>query len=180
VIEPGLVRLQRGDEAIPIGISDAVEPVEVAAHRGEDLGQERVAAVAVRRRRHRFRQDRGLNAIAEIRSAVGNRVRLQHLLVRLALPEGDVGDETVRLRVLQQAAHLGAGALAVDVGEGNGMEAGVPEPLERIGAGRWADEIVLVPAPGRGAALAVALVEGGDAGLHPLQPRRHSSHSPSW
>ncbi len=180
VVEAGLVGLQGGDEPVAVGITHAVEPVVVPPDLGQHLVQEGAAALAAGSGQHRLRQHRGLDAVAEVRRAIGDRIRLQHLLEGLALPEGDVGHEAVGLLVLQQRPHLAARALGIDVGQGHGVEAGVPEPLERIGAHRRADEVVVVAAPGGVPALAVAVVERAHGRAHALVPlARYSSHSPS-
>src|SRR5262249_53847380 len=84
----------------------------------------------------------------------------------------------VGLRVGEEAAHLGAGARRVHVGQHHRVEAGVPEPLERVGAGRGAHEVVVETAPGGGAPLPVAVVERADRLPHPFPPGR--AHGTSY
>ena len=52
----------------------------------------------------------------------------------VALPEDDVRDEPVRLLHGEEPAQLVRGALGVEARPDDRVEAGVPEPLERVGA----------------------------------------------
>jgi len=113
----------------------------------------------------------------------------------LALPEGDVPYEAVLRLVSEKAPDLGAGPIHVVPRKDDRVETGVPEPLEGVGSGRGADEVVVEAAPGGRPLLPVALVklpdprghgvvacrmahEGPDHGTNPQSSVRRSTPGP--
>ena len=166
VVEARFIGLKDGDESISIRVAHPVEPVVVATHLRQQFGEHLTAALSAADGEKRLGQKRRLDAVGKMRSPIRDRVLLQHLLEGLALPEGDVTDEAIIGLVPEQAADLGPGPAHVVAGEDDRVEAGIPEPLKRVGAGRWTHEVVVVAAPGGGSPLAIPLVKNPDPFRH--------------
>ena len=114
---------------------------------------------------HGARDDRRLDRGGEERVGQPDRLDLfEGDFVRALLPQDHVWDETVGLSTLHQATNLLLRELGIDVEQCDRVERAVPEPLERVGRGRGADEVITTPSPRRDATLPVAFEDAAGFG----------------
>src|SRR5207249_11292182 len=132
------------------------EPAEEAADRGQDLAHEVGIAGRLMDAQDRARDDRRLDRRGKERIGERDRVLAKRCLVRALLPEKHVGDESIRLGALHQAADLLLRERWIDLHKGDRVERTVPEPLKGIARRRRTHKVVAAAAPGRDPALAIA------------------------
>ena len=96
---------------------------------------------------HRIGNNRRLNGGAVVGRGHPHDVAGEKVGLLVHLPEDDVGDKPVGLRPAQQRGYFGLGLLFIQVGQGNGVEAGIPKPLERVTGegGHYKAELLAVP-----------------------------------
>ncbi len=136
------------DEAVGVGVAVVAQPEVVALAAVEGLGEESVVTAALGDLERGLRQNRRLDEGAVPRPPREAALEMRRREQDARAPVDNVRDEAIGGLSGPQRPELAPRRGRVEVTQRDGVEAGVPEPLPRIAAGRRGADVVVLDACG--------------------------------